>query len=243
MIDVKQQFLPLEFSDTTVVVPTLNEENSIGILISKLLSLYPGISIIVSDDGSGDRTGKIVNAIRDASGESIFFLDRSAVEEKGLTASVCDGLRRVKTEYAVVMDGDLQHPPSVVGELVRKLRDGSELSIGVRKDLHLVQLPHRVLFTFIFTLLAKCWLRFRGINVRDPMSGLFAGQMAYFLDAIEERQSRFEARGYKILFDLLRTGPRGQKTDEVLYRFSTRVGGGSKASASHAFCFLRSLFK
>lgn len=44
----------MSYEDTTVVIPTLNEESNIKKLITILLKEYPGINIIVSDDGSRD---------------------------------------------------------------------------------------------------------------------------------------------------------------------------------------------
>jgi len=231
------------YADLTVVIPTLNEESSIGILLESLSSLYPGVSVIVCDDGSVDKTVEIVSSKSALFSGELLFLDRRDAAVHGLTASVCDGLLKATTEYAVVMDGDLQHPISVVSSLLEGLRKGRFLSVGVRERRNLNQGPHRVLVTLIFTLVANLVLRFRGYRIRDPLSGLFGVSTSFFNKIYSSSPEKFVGEGYKILFDLLRAAPAGQKIDEVVYRFEIRRGGGSKAGARHALCFLRSLFR
>ena len=76
----------------TVITPTLNEERNIDKMITRLLSLYPQVSIIVADDGSTDGTAEIV---RDWENENpkISFLDRKDEAIKGLTISLVDALK------------------------------------------------------------------------------------------------------------------------------------------------------
>ena len=70
--------MPGQFSDTTVVIPTYNEADSIGILIKLLRKHYAGVSIIVCDDGSTDGT------IRIAEKHSAAVIDRRAEHHAGV---------------------------------------------------------------------------------------------------------------------------------------------------------------
>ena len=47
-----------EYSDLTVIIPTLNEEGNISSIIRELAKRYAGVHVIVSDDGSTDKTKK-----------------------------------------------------------------------------------------------------------------------------------------------------------------------------------------
>ena len=48
------------FSDVTVIIPTLNEQRTIPELLSLLTEFYPGLNVIISDDGSKDGTQQII---------------------------------------------------------------------------------------------------------------------------------------------------------------------------------------
>lgn len=249
---ISAKLKPLPYSDLSVVIPTLNEEATIGVLLERLAVKYPGISILVADDGSSDRTAATVREKTKflADTARIDFFDRASAPKKGLTVSVCEAILRVQTPFVVVMDGDLQHPPEVVGLLLTALRSGSQIVVGTRSRLHWNQPPHRFLITLIFTLMASLTLRFRGIRLSDPMSGLFGASTELFQQSYHYRPDLFVAEGYKVLFDFCRCVQLAacqesgrHRISEVLYDFETRKGGGSKAGARHAIAFLRSLLK
>ena len=48
------------YFDTTIIIPTFNEEPNISELLNLIEKLYKNISIIISDDGSRDKTQEIV---------------------------------------------------------------------------------------------------------------------------------------------------------------------------------------
>ena len=102
--------------DLTIIIPTINEEKTIGTLIKKILEIDGEINIIVCDDGSLDNTREIVLSF----GENVKFVDRKNYKEKGLTASVITGTELSETENIIVMDGDMQHPPGIIKEIYEK---------------------------------------------------------------------------------------------------------------------------
>lgn len=230
------------YSDLTIVIPTLDEEKSIGFLLHLLAERYPGVSIIVADDGSRDGTRGVVESSVGHFTGSVQFLDRSRAQKKGLTASVCDGISRVETPFTIVMDGDLQHPVAAIEAIYNELKRGAPIVAGVRERFHLNQAPHRVIVTLGLTLLAYLTLLVRGIRTRDPLSGFFGVSTTLFQERYRSSPSQFIGEGYKVFFDFLRASPARQPVSEVVYRFATRAGGGSKANARHVYYFLRSLF-
>ncbi|MDE1811004.1 MAG: glycosyltransferase, partial [Candidatus Micrarchaeota archaeon] len=92
-----------DYSDVTVIVPTLNEGGNITKLIGILTKSYPKISVIVSDDGSKDGTAEYVRKIG-RKNPRIRLLDRKREKIHGLTASVIDAALIAKTDQIVVMD-------------------------------------------------------------------------------------------------------------------------------------------
>jgi dolichol-phosphate mannosyltransferase len=237
-----------DYSGVTVVIPTLNEAATIGDLLERLLGMYPGIRIVVADDVSTDGTQGIVQEVLRRSGGArepapIFLLERIQVRERGLTASVLDGISRVDTDFFAVMDGDLQHPPEVLARLFEQLERGADMAVAARLPYRENQGWHRILMTRVSKLLARLVLRTRGLRLSDPLSGLFAGRTVLVKEALRTHPDRFEPRGYKVLFDLLRVVETKIKLCQVTYQFGLRPGGHSKLRPAHAFYFLRSMFR
>ncbi len=225
-----------EFShrDATVIIPTYNEAGNIGRLIDKLLKLYPGIKIIVADDGSKDGTQQIVKQ------KKVILLDRSRKRVKGLTAAVIDALQLVKTKLVVVMDADFQHPPENVGEIIKKL-SRYELVIGARKSTKGWTML-RKLISFGGTLLANTRLLLSGKKlVFDPMSGFFGAHTELFKSVVKTHRSGYIGEGFKVLFDTLKHLPLSVKLGYVEFDFGLRTAGESKINKKHIICLLKSL--
>ena len=123
----------MDYDDFTVVIPTLNEEKNISILINKLVKTYKGINVVVVDDGSKDKTRLVVNSIG-KNNLHVKLYDRSGKKAKGLTISAIEGILGSKTRFSIVMDADLQHPIEPVGTIAEKLIQGNKIVVAVRKD-------------------------------------------------------------------------------------------------------------
>ena len=97
-----RKFIPKKIS---IIIPTLNEENNIIILINEIISQMEkkDYEIIIVDDGSTDLT---VNNILDKfdKNEKVRLLQRQS--DKGLVQSIKFGLQSMTGEYFVVMDSE-----------------------------------------------------------------------------------------------------------------------------------------
>ncbi|MCK4849360.1 MAG: glycosyltransferase, partial [Candidatus Heimdallarchaeota archaeon] len=172
-------------NNLTVIIPTLNEEKNIGNMVSELIKLYPGISVIVADDGSTDKTGEIVKHFH-ANNKLIRFLDRKDEEVKGLTISLIDALKITETRFFIVIDCDFQHPPEKIGEGLNLLVDGKQLVIGTRKSVEGWGLRRKII-SWGATTLGKISLWFRRRHrPKDIMSGFFGGETNAILPIIQE---------------------------------------------------------
>jgi cellulose synthase/poly-beta-1,6-N-acetylglucosamine synthase-like glycosyltransferase len=102
-----------------VIVPAYNEAANIAATVRSLVdSDYPGIEVIVVDDGSTDGTGGIVRALR-LPGVHVVRQDNA-----GKPAALNTGLRYARAELVVMVDGDTVFEPDAIGRLVQPLRDG-----------------------------------------------------------------------------------------------------------------------
>ncbi len=230
-----------DYKDFTVVLPTLNEEKNIEVLIKRLLGKYKGISIIVVDDGSKDMTKKVVKRLS-AKNKKVRFIDRADLHrQRGLTGSAVDGILSSKTRFVVVMDADLQHPTEVVGKVAARLATGDDLAVAVRVDVTGWQM-HRKVISKALIIVGYAVLVARGRSrCNDIFSGFFGVDRKLFARAYEANPKRFVMGGYKILFDFMKCMRKGAiKIGEVPYSFGTRKYGASKAGFKQGMLLFKS---
>ncbi|MDD5086165.1 MAG: glycosyltransferase [Candidatus Nanoarchaeia archaeon] len=227
-----------EYKDTTVIIPTLNEEENITELLNLITKNYNGIKIIVSDDGSKDKTQEIVKS-QSKKNKNIMILDRSKERIHGLTASVYDAAKKTKTEYVVVIDGDLQHPPEKIKEIVKELRKGYNIVVGAREKVFYWPFSRKIISKTAM-ILGKARLFINGAKCRDILSGFFGIKREKITNI---KQEKFEMYGYKVLFDILKNTERKAKIKNVYYVFGARKKGHSKIGLKHIISFAKALFK
>ena len=121
---------PLNLS---VVVPLFNEEESLPHLVEQLLSaLRPtdeAFELVLVDDGSSDRTAKVLAKLSAEVPEVVAVLLR---KNYGQTAAMAAGFDVAGGEVIVSLDGDLQNDPADIPMLLAKLREGYDLVSGWR---------------------------------------------------------------------------------------------------------------
>lgn len=109
-----------------VVIPALNEQDCIGEVVAEVRTFLPGATIAVIDDGSTDATR--VRAAK--AGATVLSLPFNV----GVGGALRLGLRyaqRTGHDIVVQVDGDGQHDPSDIAELLEAL-EGADLVIGAR---------------------------------------------------------------------------------------------------------------
>ncbi|MEA2070436.1 MAG: GtrA family protein [Asgard group archaeon] len=232
----------LTYEKFTVITPTFNENENIGMLMETLDKLYPDIHLIVADDGSTDGTREQVREYNETN-PSFQLLDREKEPVHGLTISVLEAIKRTITPYYIVMDCDLQHPPEKVGEIAVKLLEDYHYVVGEREEIPDWPFSRR-LISWGASVIGKfsLWIH-RSAKCDDVMSGFFGGKTTFTEKIIEEHPDGFRPKGYKVLFELLKHSPRKEtKVGRVGYIFQPREKGESKISSKHIFEFLRSAF-
>ncbi|HDY71471.1 MAG TPA: glycosyltransferase [Nitrospirae bacterium] len=122
----------------SIIVPCFDEEEviretntSLNKLTGKLLheKLIDDFEIIYVDDGSGDNTLGLLKefALEDKRIKVISFSGNFG-HQYALTA----GLHHASGDAAVSLDADLQDPPEVIEDMLRKFNEGFEVVYGVR---------------------------------------------------------------------------------------------------------------
>lgn len=124
--------------ELSVIVPIYNEEDSIEFLyvdIKKTLATIVRKSeIIFVDDGSSDKSGKILSSLGEKDKDVKLF---KFILNKGQHKAIEKGFREAKGDIIVTIDGDLQNDPSDIPKLIAKLNEGFDVVCGwrsARKD-------------------------------------------------------------------------------------------------------------
>jgi len=117
----------------SVVVPLFNEEENLGELHRRLSlalgSLDPCYEILFVDDGSQDATPQLIDQLQQRDGHlRPLHLSRNFGHQAAITA----GIDHARGQAVIVMDGDLQDPPEVLPQFIRKWREGYDVVYAVR---------------------------------------------------------------------------------------------------------------
>jgi dolichol-phosphate mannosyltransferase len=121
----------------SVVIPCYNEhevlELTYGTLVEAARDWQDSLEILLVDDGSRDNTWEIIESLarRDSRVRGI-RLSRNF----GHPAALGAGLERIRGDVAVILDADLQDPPSLVGEMLEQWRAGYDVVYAQRKARH-----------------------------------------------------------------------------------------------------------
>ncbi len=140
-----------------LIVPVYNEEDAIPVFVERVGSLflaYPEISpaMIFVDDGSSDSTLNVLLQLQQTGKRiTIVELSRNFGKEAALTAglAVCGE----NYDVAVPIDVDLQDPPELVPEMIKKWREGFDVVLAQRasrqSDSFLKRLTAKYFYSFI----------------------------------------------------------------------------------------------
>ncbi|WP_405620102.1 glycosyltransferase [Streptomyces sp. NBC_00076] len=228
--------------DATIVIPTFNEAGNVRELLARLTAALPpedSYKILFVDDSTDD-TPRIVE---EAAADCPFPVSVIHREEAtgGLGGAVVEGMKAATTDWILVMDADLQHPPSLVPELVRTgNRAGADLVVASRYarggSNSGLSGGYRVAVSRGSTLLAKSLFPTALRGISDPMSGFFMIRRGL----VHSHADILRPLGYKILLELaVRCRPR--VVAEVPFSFQERFAGESKSTVREGLRYLSHL--
>jgi glycosyltransferase involved in cell wall biosynthesis len=154
----------------SVIIPALNEEDSIADIIERVLAVRPALAevgvddleLIVVDDGSQDRTAEIT-----ASYDGVRLIQHEV--NKGYGAAIKTGFRHARGELLSFLDADGTYPPEFYPALCKPALKGAELVIGSRmmgtdSQMPLVRRIGNVVFATLVSLVSN-------VRITDSASG------------------------------------------------------------------------
>lgn len=118
----------------SVIVPCYNEQESVQLLYQELCRLMKAESkyeweILFVNDGSKDDTLQVIQSLS-AQDASVSYIDLS--RNYGKETAMLAGFDYAQGDACVIMDADLQHPPMVVRDMLRKWEEGYDDVYGKR---------------------------------------------------------------------------------------------------------------
>lgn len=138
----------------SAVIPLYNEEESLELLHKKLEKVLKQLGvryeILLIDDGSTDHSPAVLKRMQKKSNHIRVFSFR---KNQGKAEALTFAFGRVKGDYIVTLDADLQDDPSEIPRLLKRARDGFDVVCGSK------------LFNFLTNL-------FWGLSLHDYNCGL-----------------------------------------------------------------------
>lgn len=147
----------------SLLIPFYNEEEQIKFTLDTVRPILQAscddYEIIAVDDGSKDKTWDILQAEaeRDPKIHAIRFS-----RNFGKEAAICAAMDHVEGDAAILMDGDLQHPPRYIPEMIRLWQEeGWDVVEGVKT----FRGRESKIYHFFSNLFYKSFSRMSGVNM------------------------------------------------------------------------------
>lgn len=225
----------------SLIVPTYNESGNIEKIVCLLTDLLDSAlsgdyELIVVDDDSSDQTWQIAQSLT-LNYPQLRVMRRQ--QERGLSTAVIRGWQAARGEILGVIDGDLQHPPDTLLQLLTAMDQGADLAIASRHveggGVSSWSASRRFLSRGA-QLLGLIILPRVVSRVSDPMSGYFMVRRAAIANV------PLSPIGYKILIEVI---GRGQINEiaEVGYVFNERTEGESKVTGKQYTDYIQHLLR
>ncbi|KAJ7025924.1 nucleotide-diphospho-sugar transferase [Mycena alexandri] len=237
----------------SIIVPTFHERPNIRPLVTAVFGALPAdlrsqTELIIVDDDSQDGTADVVEELWEEDGSydkgyvNVVLVVRTKVEGTGLSSAVLRGFEEARGESLVVMDADLQHPPSTLPTFFAALANpATPFVIGTRYAPGTKINANWPLYRRLISWGARSLAR-PLTSASDPMSGFFGMRRELFLAS-----QPLTATGFKIGLELLLKAPIREFSEEhggngglkeFGYSFGVRSEGSSKLGAKVMFRYL-----
>jgi len=210
----------------SIVIPCFNEEGNLIALCGKLKSVLNKLplewEVILTNDGSNDATwDEITQLNNEDSRIKGVQLSRNFGHQYALFA----GLHHATGDAVIMMDGDLQHPPEVIPELLQKWEEGYKIVNTLRidpADISYVKKTTSKRFYQIFSLLS-------GVTIEPGMADFRLIDKQVVTKLLSFREEGLFLRG---LVQWV-----GYPSTNITFQCAERFHGVSKYSLRHMITF------
>ena len=131
----------------SVIVPCYNEQESVGLFYKEMTRVAEGMDnefeFIFVNDGSKDKTLEILKELAQQDDRVTYV---SFSRNFGKEAAIYAGFSNAVGDYVVMMDADLQDPPSLLPEMLRAIEEEGYDSVATRRVTRKGEPPIRSFF-------------------------------------------------------------------------------------------------
>jgi len=211
------------FKKISMVIPLLNEEESLRPLAMEIKKVMRGIiaefEVMFIDDGSTDKSLSVLKEISKSDNRFKYISFR---KNYGKSAALHVGFQHVNGDVVITMDADLQDDPNEIPNLIQKLEEGNDLVSGWKQQRHdpFVKRHSSRFFNFITGLMS-------GVKIHDFNCGL----KAYRKEVLKDINVYGELHRYMpVLADW-----QGYRISEIPVKHHARRFGQTKFGISRFF--------
>jgi dolichol-phosphate mannosyltransferase len=210
----------------SIISPIYNEADNLQELYERIAAVFNSAAevfeIILIDNGSVDDSLEIIKKLR-TNDPRVKYVSLS--RNFGHQGAILAGLKYSSGEAVISLDGDLQHPPEIIPDMIRLWREGYEVVYTYKKD-QFKSLDCRILLTKLF---------YKFINVISDLKLSFGqsdfrlldGKIVSIINQMEEKDKFL--RGLVNWVGFRQTG--------IEYEPAPRKRGESKFSLRHYIAF------
>lgn len=206
--------------DLSVIVPCLNEEGNLDVLIDRMQIVFEadGIDgeIILINDGSTDRTQEVIDAL---CGKYPNVIGRTHETNQGMVAGWRTGLGASRGRYVLTTDADLQYLPEDIPKLYREIIEhdvdlvqGWRCNVEDQSIRFYLSRGFSILLNMVFS-----------TDINDVKSGFVIYRKEVFEDVLNFRGRYY----YFQSFITVAARSRGYRLRQIPVRFDKRYSGES----------------
>lgn len=120
----------------SIVAPCYNEEEALGTFVERTLAAARSVcgdafELILVNDGSRDDTWPVIESVARATAGVVGV---NLARNHGHQLAVTAGLGLSRGARVLIIDADLQDPPEIIGEMMRRMDEGFDVVYGRRRS-------------------------------------------------------------------------------------------------------------
>lgn len=224
-----------------IIVPTRNESGNVQPLLQLIYKAVVDLPVeVIFVDDSTDNTPDVITQVGQEFPFDVSVIARPAERRNGLGMAVVEGITAAKAEWICVMDGDLQHPPEVIPQLLAHAQETGATLVAASRLTDGGSTAglswRRKIISYTLAVASRALFPSRLRQLTDPLTGFFLVKR----EALVPDTLRPE--GFKILLEILVRTPH-LRLAELPFEFGERLSGESKANTHEAMRLFRQLLR